>query len=50
MVFHYQLEGQSLRYFAEEPLLAVGTVVLNPERDCVVKQHSVGNDIQQMAA
>ncbi len=29
---------------------AVGAVTLNPERDCIVKQHSVANNIQQMAA
>ena len=29
---------------------AVGAVTLNPERDCIVKQYLVGNDIQQMAA
>ena len=29
---------------------AIGAVTLNPERDCIVKQHSVANNIQQMAA
>ena len=28
----------------------IGAVTLNPERDCIVKQYSVDNDIQQMAA
>lgn len=28
----------------------IGAVTLNPERDCVVKAHSAGNDIQPLAA
>ncbi len=28
----------------------IGAVTLNPERDCIIKSHSVGNHIQPLAA
>ena len=28
----------------------IGAVTLNPERDCIIKTHSAGNHIQQLAA
>ena len=28
----------------------IGAVTLNPKRDCIIKSHSVGNDMQPLAA